>query len=569
MIKQFKYILGVALLALPIFLAAQQTELTDKQQRKFDHYFFEASRLMSIERYNDAIMAYRECHKIDPENATVNFQLGKLYLVANELKDGERFLKEAYRLDQNNKWIGSALAQYYQQTGQPNEAVNVYSQLIQAHPEEVDFQFELAKIYFEKKKYKDCIKVLNGLEVLMGINPELSNQKKDIYLLLDDEDGARKELEKLVEAYPMSIEYMGALAQFYNANGFSDAAIRTYNRMLELNPKDPRAHLDLANIYRNQGAYDTSVYHLKIAMASPQLEVEMKMKVIYSFFEEGKRDSIMFGLGQELLGMSINATPQDHRLHALSGDFKLFKEDTKGARNEYRMATRLGASDVPIWTQLLFLDAELQWHDTLVADAETFIELYPNMPLGYLMAGSGYYFLDNHRKSIEMYEAGLDFVIDNPELEEQFYVSLADSYHRLKQHQRSDDYFNKALEINPNNPTVLNNYAYYLSVRGVRLQDALEMAARCDKIAPNNPTFQDTYAWALYKNGKYDDALLYIEECAKNGGANSGEVLEHWGDILFKLNRIEKAVAKWKEAAAKGGASADIQNKINSQSLHD
>lgn len=569
MIRNIRNIIWVALLALPIFLSAQEKEHSAKQQKKFDHYFFEASRLMSIERYKDAMEAYLECYKIDPTNATINFQLGKLYLAGNDQEKGGKYFAEAYRLDPENKWIGIALAQYYQQSGQIDQAILVYAALAKVHPHEVDFQFELAKLYYEQKQYKQCLNVLNDLEMVMGITPELSNQKKDIYLLLDDENGARKELEKLVQAFPMSIEYMGALAQFYAANGYTDAAIRTYNQMLELEPNDPRAHMDLANIYRKNENFDKSVYHLKIAMASTQLDVDMKMKVIYSFLEEGKRDSTMFALGEELVQMSIEATPNEPKLYALYGDFKLYKEDVEGARNSYRKATRLGANDAPIWSQLLFLDAELQWHDTLVVDAEEFIELYPNMPLGYLMAGSGYYFQNNHRKSIELYEAGLDFVIDNPELEEQFYVSLADSYYRLKKYKESDGYFDKALEIDPNNPTVLNNYAYYLSVRGVRLQDALEMAARCDKLVPNNPTFQDTYAWALYMNGMFDDALLYIEECAKNGGATSGEVLTHWGDILFKLNRVEEAVAKWKEAAQKDDAPQGIEQKIKNQSLHD
>ena len=70
-------------------------------------------------------------------------------------------------------------------------------------------------------------------------------------------------------------------------------------------------------------------------------------------------------------------------------------------------------------------------------------------------------------------------------------------------------------------------------------------------------------------NGMFEDALLYILECAKNGGAASGEVLEHWGDILFKLNRIEEAIEKWKEAAQKDDAPDGIDEKIKNQSLHD
>ena len=163
--RAVKHIIWVALLALPVFLFAQEKELSAKQQKKFDHYFFEASRLMSIERYTDAIEAYEECYKIDPDNATINFQLGKLYLVANELEKGESHLTKAYQLDPNNKWIGITLAQYYQQFGQIDKAIDIYVSLVNEHPEEVDFQFELAKLYFEKKQYTQCLQVLDKLQL--------------------------------------------------------------------------------------------------------------------------------------------------------------------------------------------------------------------------------------------------------------------------------------------------------------------------------------------------------------------------------------------------------------------
>ena len=562
----FRNIFLGALLALPVFLQAQQ-ELSAKDQRKFDYHFYEASRYLVIERLDLAVKEYLECYKVDPHNSAVTFQLGKLFVEAGDQENGEKYLTEAYQTEPSNKWIALALAKFYQEFNSPEKAIPIYKNLAEIYPDDVGYLFELAQLYYNERSYKECLATLNQLEVLIGVSPELSQQKKDIYLLLDDEDGARKELEKLVAVYPVNIEYMGSLAQFYTANGYIDEAIETYDRMLELNPDDPRAHMDLANIYRKQEQFDKSYEHLKIAMSSPNLEVDLKVKVLYSFYQEGRNDSVMYQMGKELIKLSIEATPEEPKLYALLGDFELFEENVEAARNNYRMATKLGANQIQIWSQLLFLDSELEWNDTLVVDGQAFIELFPNQPLGYLFTGSGYYFLKDYKKSIEFYESGLDFVLDNPELEEQFYIQLADSYHRLELHQKSDSYFEKALEINPNNPTVLNNYAYYLTVRGVRLTEALEMAEKCNTIEPNSGVFLDTWAWALYKNGQYEAALEKMMSCAANGGATSGEVLEHWGDILYKLGKVNEAVAKWKEAALKDDASENIQQKIDNKAL--
>ena len=74
-----------------------------------------------------------------------------------------------------------------------------------------------------------------------------------------------------------------------------------------------------------------------------------------------------------------------------------------------------------------------------------------------------------------------------------------------------------SLKINPSNPTVLNNYSYYLSLRGVDLEKAKEMSFNSNLLEPNNGTFQDTYAWILYKLQQYDEALSWILKAVENG----------------------------------------------------
>ena len=71
---------------------------------------------------------------------------------------------------------------------------------------------------------------------------------------------------------------------------------------------------------------------------------------------------------------------------------------------------------------------------------------------------------------LSLFNLGLQFIFDNEDLLVEFYSSLADIYHILKEHKRSDTFYEKALAIKPNNAIVLNNYAYYLSLRKVNLE---------------------------------------------------------------------------------------------------
>ena len=572
MIQFLKYTLWAAFLTLPLFLTAQDgsdSDLSDKEQYKFDNHFYEAERYKQIERYDLAIENFLACGKIDPKNATIPYELGRLYKKTGRPTEALSYLEKAYSLDKKNQWITLELASYQKELGMLDAATKLYEELAANNPADLGNHYELAQLYFSKSRYKDCLKQLNLIEAQVGVNEELSEQKKDIYLILNDLTGAERELQNLSDAYPDNIEYIGLLAQFYVGNDEPEKAIACYNRMLAIDPNDPRAHLDLANIYRQQDDWAKSYTHLKIAMASPNLPVDNKIQVLYSFYQLSDRDTNLANMGLELLEISIAATPAEPKLYAMRADYLARDGKLAESRNDLRKATRLGANQVQIWSQLLLLDAQLNLNDSLAADGEAFIELYPIQPMGYLMGGTGYLLTEQYQKGTALLEAGLDFVMDNPELEEQFYISLADAYHRLNDNKKSDGYFDKAMEINPRNPTVLNNYAYYLSVRGVQLDKALEMTETCNRLAPNNAVFLDTWAWVLYQKGNYPLALEKIEKCLKYGAAESGEVLDHYGDILFKLGRTSDAVIQWKKAAEKPDAPEGIAKKIKDQKLYE
>jgi len=94
----------------------------------------------------------------------------------------------------------------------------------------------------------------------------------------------------------------------------------------------------------------------------------------------------------------------------------------------------------------------------------------------------------------------------------------------------------------------LNNYAYYLSVKGERLNEAEQMSLRTIKAEPNNPTYLDTYAWILFRLGRYDEAKVYIDRTMANDPDSSAVMLEHAGDIYYKAGEKEQAVKLWQQA---------------------
>lgn len=169
-----------------------------------------------------------------------------------------------------------------------------------------------------------------------------------------------------------------------------------------------------------------------------------------------------------------------------------------------------------------------------------------------------------HEKAVSFLKNAASFESEDQEILIQIYSGLGDSYNALKLYPESDDAYEKALKINPDNSYTLNNYAYYLSVRGENLDKAERMSKLAIKLEPGNPSFEDTYAWILFKLRKYKDALGWIEKAISHSSNSSAVQFEHYGDILYHLDEREKALQQWQKAKDRGG-SGKLDQKINAK----
>ena len=139
---------------------------------------------------------------------------------------------------------------------------------------------------------------------------------------------------------------------------------------------------------------------------------------------------------------------------------------------------------------------------------------------------------------------------------------LGDIYHELGSWDSCVQAYDSALVYNSSNVGALNNYAYYLSMEGVKLDKAEEMSLATIKAEPENPTYIDTYMWILFCKERYQEARAYAEKLLATNDDMSAVEYSHCGDIFAVCGDTERAVELWSEAQLKGDDSKILKRKI-------
>lgn len=122
------------------------------------------------------------------------------------------------------------------------------------------------------------------------------------------------------------------------------------------------------------------------------------------------------------------------------------------------------------------------------------------------------------------------------------YSTMGDIYHEQKNDEKACfAMYDKALKVDPEYVPVLNNYAYYLSEKRIKLRKALKMSAITIEAEPDNATYLDTYAWILHLLGKDEEAKPYFKHALIYGGRDSKVVLGHYSEVLKALGEKDKA----------------------------
>lgn len=530
----------------------------------YQYALIEAVKQKNLGNLSEAVKLYKLVIKERPGCQVAYYELGGIYLMSNQLDLAIANLKMAYEMDPENQWYVLAYLNALEEGKQFDEMEVILKEKVRTDPGEVEWEYQLATVYFNQDMPKRAIKALERIEEERGFSEKVTLLKASIYENNEEYELALVELGKVMVIFPEAIQFRIVAAELCMKSGKEDEAAQYYLQMLEVDSTNIFALTNLTDYYRKKEDYQNSFKYLSKSFASNMIDARRKMAILSYYLSEEKYINDYPEELANLLDVLIAVHPEEFDARLMASDFYIQRKDYEKAYWNLRAYIGKGGSSYPLYMQAILLANAGGLSQELLSITGEALENYPDSVDIRFFRGLGLYTEGEHKALIDNFERIDMDGYSSAEYSSQSRMLLAEAYYRLEDYVRSDSIFESLILNEPENYMVLNNYSYYLAERGEKLEEAKQWSRKAIENNPDNATFLDTYAWVLYKIGEYEEAERYILITMQKGGENDPEVNEHAGDIQNALNNPDIARAYFQKAILLGGERQKLEKKIKS-----
>ena len=471
-----------------------------------------------------------------PDDAASMFELSEQYSNAGRIEEAFNMIQKAVKLEPENKWYQIRLGLFYRNLDQYDKFIKLYEDLTKKYPDDPDMLSELIDAYLVTEKYDKAVEKMDLLEQQIGANEFITEQRLNVYKRQGNNKKVISELEKLIEQYPENVRYYGMLAQVFAETGKDKEALKTYERMKEINPNDPYIHISLLEFYEKGGEMDKAFNELLAVIRNKSLDLTTKAN-IYDYWMQKNNQSKQINEQVRQCGDAFIETHPDNKLgYLVLGSYYMVNENAQKSKELHQKALAIDSTDFRSWQNLIISESRLNENEAVRDHAVAALKYYPMQPVFYWYAGVANSVLENNDDAITYLEKGRRYTSDKLQMAN-FDAFLGDIYHQQGEEEKAFDAYDRTLRNDPDNVLVLNNYAYYLAVKGQDLDKALEMSTKAIAAEPDNPTYLDTHAWVLYMKGDYKEAEKHMKKALKLLKEPDATYTKHYEAILNKLGK--------------------------------
>lgn len=489
--------------------------------------------------------------------------------ILNEFSVAADYNARVLGYDRENTFITESLAMAYIGLGKVSSAITVANAMANAEDKSQILDLLVLVDLIQREKYDE---ILVGLDTTLDVNYLVANliQPWAVAGTGDIERAAA-----LFDGFPgddrMAEFFRFHKAMMYAAVGDYEAALPIFETVdLRFRGIGVRAFMARLQIMLALGDREGAIA-LFDSTYDPSNEPELAQ--IRAELTEGVMpygpvpQTISQGMAEVFLSIAVFVTTESEPifslLYARLAQALLPTTDAQGVLISATMLEDLGQFDLAVreYNKIpadhpRFYSSELARFDAMMANdnrdlaiesLEQLVRLRPDIGFGYAALGDALRRSDRNEDAKAAYDTAIELFSAVGDDSWRLYYARGIVHSNLDDWPASEADFRKALELNPDQPQVLNYLGYSMVEKRIDLTEALEMIQTAVDKSPDSGYIIDSLGWAKFRLGRYDEAVPHLERAAELMPVDP-IVNDHLGDAYWAVGRKREAEFQWRRA---------------------
>jgi tetratricopeptide (TPR) repeat protein len=359
-----------------------------------------------------------------------------------------------------------------------------------------------------------------------------------IYAKQGKQAEAEKQFKRTLEIEPDLVEPRYDLLELYKEEKNEQKILNLYQDILERNPNNIRAAMELGLHYYRNGKIDEAEKIFKNLGRRSADEFEVIIKLIQLYIDPEKFDD-----GIVIIEGMLKAVPDNSEINHVAGIAYYGKKDNANALKHFKKVapqSRFYEDAVIHASYILSENKQNEEAIKLLFDA---IDHNPDNAEFKYYLGTFYEDAEQYDRAEEFIKQAIEADPDNP----RYYFRLGVVYDKWDKKEASIATMRKVIELDPKHANALNYLGYTYADLGKNLDEAERLIKEALKYKPDDGYITDSLGWVYYKKGEYEKALQYLQREVEIV-PDDPIMLEHLGDAYLKLNDKAKALEYYKKS---------------------
>lgn len=190
--------------------------LSIEREQQFLYYFYEAERLIQLQKIEEAKPVVEFCYALNPNDATINNYMGLYAQAEQDTSAMATYFRRAYELNPKEYWYNHHVLQLQSDDKKvQQQAVKQLATLAKEDTANVELHEILQKAYIMLQQYRQALETQDRLDSINGYDAMSAMQRYRLNAMMRNNKQAIYEIERYLELDPDNYQFQVFRMQLY------------------------------------------------------------------------------------------------------------------------------------------------------------------------------------------------------------------------------------------------------------------------------------------------------------------------------------------------------------------